>query len=105
MTLPPAARVYELEGEAVVLDCSGDRTPRLYRVAGETTNPRTMACHDDRVLLDGDVVEVLYNPGPDGGYFQVQHHWTGLEESYLPGERVAPAGKLLERLERSDREP
>lgn len=96
------ARCYVAEGVEIVLDDTGDTPPSLYRVVGETTNPRTMACHDNRVLLDGDVVEVVYEPGPDGGYFQVSHHWTGLEESYLPGEHVEPAAKLLEHLERRD---
>lgn len=96
------ARCYATDGTEVVLDNAGERPPRLYKVVDETTNPRTMACHDGRVLLDGDVVTVEYEPGPDGGYFQVHHHWTGLEESYLPGEHVESAAKLLERLERRD---
>lgn len=90
-------KVYELEdGIEVVLDVSGDGPPTLYRVVGETKNPRAMAGHDGPVLLDDRVVDVFYKD--EHGWFQVQHHWTGLEERYLPGEWTEQPAKRLQRV-------
>lgn len=93
-----AAKVFPIDADTdeIVLDESGEFS-RLYRVVGASDNPRRLAVHDSPVLLDGDVVDVVYEADHD--WFQVYHHWMGEQHRYLPGEWLDEPADLLERLE------
>jgi len=92
---PQDITFYVEDGDLLCLFVSEPPRKSLYRVTGQTRNPRVLARADDAVV-DGTYV----NPHYQEEYHRVRtsHPMAGLMHTFLLDERLDESALLLERL-------